>query len=139
MMDVLERKDWYVLGTGIALGLIGAVLAQLGYVGLEAEILLGFAMVIPILPALAFLYFTRKLWGGDVARYLDFIGVGLIITLVMFPIHLQWHMAELAAGSIPAWGISPNFWYMFFHGMTAHSFVLIAYGFYLFWDSGVNR
>lgn len=139
-MDVLEKKDWYVLGTGVLLGIVTAVATQLGYLGMELELLLGYAMAIPILPALVFLYLARKLWGGDVARYLDFIAVGLIINLLMFPVHLQWHMAEMTAGALPAWGgLSPNFWYLFFHGLTAYSFVMLSYGFYLFWKSGVNR
>lgn len=138
-IDALEKRDKIIIGTGIVLGFIGAALAQIGVVGLPAELVLTYAMVLPILPALYFLYKARGLWGGEMARYLDFIGIGLLINLLLFPIHMSWHFSVMGGGGgLPAWGISSSFWYIFFHGMTGYSFAMLAYGFYLFYESGAE-
>ncbi|MFB6115193.1 MAG: hypothetical protein ABEK04_02790, partial [Candidatus Nanohalobium sp.] len=83
---------------------------------------------------------ARSLWGGDIARYLDFIGIGLVVNLILFPIHMKWHFSVMVQGldHLPAWGLSPNFWYLFFHGLTGYSFAMLAYGFYLFYESGAE-
>jgi hypothetical protein len=139
LFDKLEKKDWYLLTPGIVLGFIAAVLGQLGIIGLSVEQILTYLMVVPIIPGIYFLYKARSLWGGDIARYLDFIGVGLLVNLVLFPIHMNWHFAsQEATAQFLAWGISPNFWYVFFHGLTGYSFAMLAYGFYLFYESGAN-
>ena len=139
LIDKLEKKDMYLMGTGVVLGLIAAILGQLGFIGLFEEQILTYLMVVPILPGIYFLYKARSLWGGDIARYLDFIGIGLIINLVLFPLHMSWHFAAMGGGDqFLAWGISPNFWYMFFHGLTGYSFAMLAYGFYLFYESGAE-
>jgi len=135
----LEKKDKYLIGTGVALGLIAAVIGQLGILGMKAEMMLTYLMVAPILPGIYFLYKARSLWGGDIARYLDFIGAGLIINLVLFPVHMNWHFAaQSAEAAFLSWGISPSFWYMFFHGLAGYSFAMLAYGFYLFYQSGAE-
>lgn len=139
IIDNLEKGDKYLIGTGLLLGLIAAVLGQFGLIGLPVEMILTYLMVVPILPGIYFLYKARSLWGGDIARYLDFIGIGLIINLILFPIHMNWHFGSMAAeAEFLAWGISPNFWYMFFHGLTGYSFAMLAYGFYLFYESGAE-
>lgn len=140
MIDNLEQKDWYIIATGIVLGLIAAVLGQLEIIGLPAEMILTYLMVVPILPAIYFLYRGRDLWGGDIARYLDFIGIGLLVNLLLFPVHMFWHFSALGPGAeLAAWlGLSSNFWYIFFHGLTGYSFAMLAYGFYLFYESGAE-
>lgn len=139
MISNLTQKDWYLVGAGAALGLLAAILTQVGVIGRSAELVLTFVMVIPIIPGLYFLYKSRSLWGGDIARYLDFIGLGLLINLVLFPIHMGWHFGFVAAQPGAAMlGLSSNFWYIIFHGLTGYSFAMLAYGFYLFYESGAE-
>ncbi len=140
MIDNLNRKDMYLIGAGVILGLIAAVLGQIGVIGMPVEMILTYVMVIPILPGLYFLYKSRDLWGGQIARYLDFIGIGLVINLLLFPVHMFWHFSALRPEEqLAAWfGLSPNFWYIFFHGLTGYSFAMLAYGFYLFYKSGTE-
>lgn len=139
MIENLTQKDWYLVGTGVVLGVITAVLTQLGAIGKSGELILTFLMVLPIIPGLYFLYRSRSLWGGDIARYLDFIGVGLLINLLLFPVHMGWHFGFLAGSPGAAMlGLSSNFWYIFFHGLTGYSFAMLAYGFYLFYESGAE-
>lgn len=139
MIDNLTQKDWYLAGAGVVLSIIATVLTQIGVIGPAFEMVLTFVMVIPIIPGLYFLYKSRSLWGGDMARYLDFIGVGLVINLVLFPVHMGWHFGLVASEAGAAMlGLSPNFWYIFFHGLTGYSFAMLAYGFYLFYKSGAE-
>ncbi|MDY6777030.1 MAG: hypothetical protein SVU32_00055, partial [Candidatus Nanohaloarchaea archaeon] len=87
--------------------------------------------------AIGFLWLARSRWGGDVGRYFEIVSVGLFIQLLTYVPHLSWHLKAAGKGpqALPAWGMSSNFWYVFWHGAAAMSFAFIAYGFYLYWQS----
>lgn len=68
-------------------------------------------------------------WAGELARYLQLIGIGLGILMLSWIPHIGWHLR----GS-PAWlGMGPAFWITLFHGMTVLAFLSASYGFHLFW------
>lgn len=87
-----------------------------------------------LLPAIACLYFvyrTKKIWGGEVLRFLTVIGSGIILHAVLWGIIVQWHISGMPA----ALGLSSAALYVLLHGMSAVAFGLTAYGFYLFYTS----
>ncbi|MFB6115826.1 MAG: hypothetical protein ABEK04_06100 [Candidatus Nanohalobium sp.] len=130
-----EREDWIILGTGVLLGLIAAVLGFTGTLGLKAEKMMGYLPAIPIPFAVTFLYLTRKHYGGKISRYVEIISIGLAINSLLYIPHLFWHFSRHKIGHLPSWGLNPSFWYVFYHGLSAVGFIYIAYGFYLFWTS----
>lgn len=138
-MSLLQQRDWQIIGAGLLLSLVGGVVGHLGLVSVQQEIMVGYAAVIPIIPGLAFIWLARDQWGGQVARYLELIGAGFAVHLVVWVPHIRWHvLAEADPNHVPpAWlGFDPSFWYVFFHGISLFAFALITYGFYLFWQEG---
>ncbi|MFB6203171.1 MAG: hypothetical protein ABEK01_01625 [Candidatus Nanohaloarchaea archaeon] len=133
---MLEARDKKLFLVGIILSLIAGAAAQLGYLGLRHELLAGYLPGVTIPFAIYFAYRARDIWGGQITRYLEIIIAGLVAQFVIYIPHLYWHFQAIGPkASLPAWGASTNFWYVFFHGLSAYSFLLIAYGFYRFWKS----
>jgi hypothetical protein len=139
MMSVLERRDWQIMGVGVILSIIGAVVGQIGLVTMRHDIILAYSAVLPILLAVVFVLLARRSWGGQVSRYLELIGTGFMIHVLIWIPHIRWHLlAEAHPEHVPpAWaGMDPAFWYVFFHASSLLAFGLITYGFYLFWKEG---
>lgn len=137
MMGLLERRDLQVIGLGIVLSAITAVLAQYGIYTFEHEIMLDYLEAVPLLLGVVFIYRARHLWGGEIARCMELVGIGLAIHMLIWIPHLRWHLIGLEQQQLPAWiGLDPSFWYVFFHTVSLFGFVLVAYGFYLFWHAG---
>lgn len=132
----LKTRDKQFIGLGVLLAAISGGLAYAGIIGLKAEMLLGYLPGLAAPAAAVFAWKARSLWGGDVARYLEIIIAGLLIQFVVYDIHLYWHFQEILSGALPVWGMSAVFWRAIFHGLSALSFILIAYGFYLFYTEG---
>lgn len=127
------RRDWEVVGLGLVLALVAGALGVMGILGLQEEILLAYLPFFTIIPAGIVAWKARETWGGDIARYLEIIAIGFFLLGVTYLPHLYWHFQELTAGSLPEWGLSTNFWYVGFHGLSLFGIAYISYGFYLFW------
>lgn len=88
-----------------------------------------FVMSAVVLSAVFFIHRAVQSWAGEFARYLELIGAGLSLVLVTWVPHIGWHVS----GQPPMLGVGPGFWLTFFHGLNLMGFIIVAYGFYLFW------
>lgn len=149
------RKEWSVYGAGLVLAAVAGLLGQQGILGVPVETSMGYLSslitwpgapqiggIVPVgIPgptwfAIGFLLLARKRWGGDVGRYFEIAAIGLIIQAAMYVVHLSWHFQQTGGPeTLPVWGLSQPFWFVFFHGGAALSFGLIAYAFYGYWKS----
>lgn len=118
--------------------LVTAVMGAFGatkYYTLQIGSLVEFSSVIPVFVGIVFIYLSRSIWGGKIARYLEIIGAGLAVHMLLFIPHIQWHITGQTQGGMPPlMGQPPGFWYVFFHGMSLVAFLFIGYGFYLFYQ-----
>jgi hypothetical protein len=143
-MSQFEFKDTLVIGSGIVAGLLTALYGMqvgeitfLGVPPLQLEIWFSYGLVIPIPFALYFIYKAEGLWGGKIGRAMESIAIGLTVTMIIHIPHIYWHiLGEPTEQALPAWGISKNFWYVFYHGLSGLSFFMLSYGFYLFSKAG---
>lgn len=126
----LERKDFAVITAAFGLSLLAGALKQVGYnvpVGPVAMLMLPAGII-----SLVFVYLAAEEYGGEIARYLYYMGTGIgTFLLLTFP-HVLWHQSEMIA----LLGLEPGFWYIFYHGGILVSYFFIGYGFYLFYKSG---
>lgn len=132
----VDRRAWMLGGLGVLLGLLAAAAGLFGLIGVGAEMIMGYFPAIPLPFAVISLYLARDFYGGEIGRYLEIIGIGLVVEFLLYIPHLYWHFQEFSLGHLPSWGIAPNFWYVFFHGLSAFGFAIVSYGFYLLWKSG---
>ncbi|MFB6076834.1 MAG: hypothetical protein ABEK12_01740 [Candidatus Nanohaloarchaea archaeon] len=152
----LERQDWAIYGTGIVAAVIAGYLGMNGTLSIAIEQNMGFWYSVIHLPsfprvaggliplgipgpawfAAAFLLLARARWGGEMGRYFEIATIGLLIQAAAYVFHLAWHFQQTGGiSTLPEWGISQSFWYVFFHGGAALSFGLIAYAFYGYWKT----
>lgn len=136
-MGVLQRNDWYLIGVGLVLSVIVAALGQFGIATLQHELIINDLTAIPIVLGVVFIWLARDQWGGNVARYLELIGTGLVLHLILWIPHVRWHLMSEESTAAAMWlGLDLSFWYVFFHALSLLAFTLITYGFYLFWREG---
>jgi len=128
----LKAEDYQVIAAGVLLGVFGGVIGHVYSVGIRAELYTRVAVSLAILVALYCIYQARTAWGGDLARYLEIIGAGLVLFMLTWIPHIEWHIQ----GSPVLFGLSSGFWLGFFHALTASTFLITAYGFYRFWQEG---
>jgi hypothetical protein len=126
----LERSDLAVIGGALAVSVLTGLLKASG-----VNVPLG-PLSMLMLPAgiisIVFVYLAAQEYGGEIARYLYFIALGIGWFLLMTFPHVFWHQEKMPA----LLGIDPSFWYIFFHGGILVSYFFIGYGFYLFYKSG---
>lgn len=134
-MTKMKSLDWGLIGGGILLSLIAGYLAHIG--SLSRATVDALAMWLPrfsivvILMGVVFIYLSRDRLGGSVSRNLSVVAAGfLIYGFIYWPHKVSWH----GTGE-PAWlGISAGAWQTTFHLLTVSTLVIVAYGFYLFWQ-----
>jgi hypothetical protein len=83
-----------------------------------------------------FIYKTAGTYGGDVGRYLAVIGIGLGYYALTFIPHVQLHIAQMEMGVSSLGPVNVMSLYMFQHVATIWVFLMVSYGFYLFWQGG---
>lgn len=133
----LKTQDWLVIGGGFLLSLVGGYAAHSGMLAAgQVSTITGFLPKLTILvltAGIAFVFLSRDLLGGDTARNLEVVASGfLIYALLYYPHKIMWH-----GGGEPGWiGLNPGAWQTFFHLFTVITLVIVAYGFYLFWQMG---
>lgn len=131
----LENREWGVVLGGVVVSLgaafwansNGLAAADVSWISWLPKI----AVLVVFLGAV-FAYLSRDFYGGEVARSLEVIAAGFMIyAVIWWPHKMWWH-----GGGTPAWGgiIEPA-WQTFFHLLTAVTLLIVAYGFYLFWQS----
>lgn len=128
--ELLKKQDLAVVGAMFGLSLLIGALRQ---IGVQGPLMATAFLIIPAgLLSLAYIYLAARAWGGEVARYLTFIGIGMAVFVLNTVPHIVWHMQKMP----DFLGVGASFWYIFFHGGIALGFVYITYGFYLFYQTG---
>ncbi|MFB6114798.1 MAG: hypothetical protein ABEK04_00780, partial [Candidatus Nanohalobium sp.] len=123
----LERSDLAVIGAAFAISVLAGVLKAVGVnvpVGPVAMLMLPAGII-----SIVFVYLAAEQYGGQVARYLYFMALGIGWFLLMTFPHVFWHQA----GEPALLGLDASFWYIFYHGGILVSYFFIGYGFYLFY------
>lgn len=126
----MTMADYTVIAAGILLGIFGGIMGQIYQIGPEAELYTRYVVALSVFAALYCIYQARSSWGGDLARYLEIIGVGFILFMLLWVPHIEWHIKQMPT----IFGLSRSFILGFFHTMTASTFLIAAYGFYRFWQ-----
>ncbi|MFB6208421.1 MAG: hypothetical protein ABEJ69_03660 [Candidatus Nanohaloarchaea archaeon] len=126
----LKKKDYGFLGGGLVVALAlslasGSLIAD----PMVVESYTRFLVSAVVLASVFFIYRAIDAWAGELARYLEIIGAGFLLVVFTWIPHIGWHVDQMPA----MLGLSPSFWLSFFHGLDLLGFLLVAYGFYLFW------
>lgn len=128
--NYLQKNDYLLLGGGLVLSLILSLLAPRFLqqpMNIEAYSRLMVSAI--ILWGVFSIHKAIQSWAGELARYLQLIGLGLVILMLSWVPHIGWHLRDN-----PAWmGMDPTFWVTLFHSLTVLAFIVSSYGFNLFW------
>jgi len=128
----MERQDKAVIGVVLVVTVLAGVWAQLMGIGTEVDAFIDYFTVIATLGSVGFIYLSRDLLGGDIARNLEVIGTGLFLYVLVYWSSYHWDVA-----GNPEWlGITGPGWNVFFSLATLVTFGFVTYGFYLFWQMG---
>jgi hypothetical protein len=125
----LERRDYFAIAVAMLFGLLGGIAGHILSWEVQIENSIRIATGLAILLGLFALYRNVPGKKGSYARNLEMIGIGTGFFLVSWIPHIGWHMGENAA----LLGLSEGFWTGLFHTWNAVSFLIIAYGMYLFY------
>lgn len=128
----IERKDGYFMaGSALAVVVI-SVIAGIVQAPVAIELVLDILLTVSIFGSFYFVYKGVKISGGEMARYMSIIVLGLGIYGVTLVPHAYWHILGrptpefIPVGSVAALA----------HTMTVMAFIFVAYGFYLFYEGG---
>ncbi len=135
----MERNDLLMIAAAALIPLFAAV----GAMGIQSQmtmvlIILGStgASGLAVLAALVAIYRGRELYGGEIARNLELVGLGFFLFMITYVPHTVWHVIGLTNQNPlgPAWvGMSGAWWAGFFHVGAFMYFIISSYGFYRFW------
>jgi hypothetical protein len=126
------QRDWIIGAGGFLFVIVMAVLSHIFQFPALVEILGDVLTAIFGLVAVYFIYKASGMLGGDVARYISVMGVGLAYYSLTLVPHVYGHLTGLQTVG-PVKAISLYFWQ---HVASIWVFIMIAYGLYLFWKGG---
>lgn len=136
----LNNKDYgFILG-GILLSFLGAFAAEAGVLGASLVSTLGTWLprltILVILVGLAFVYLSRDLLGGEIAKNLEVVAAGFLIYAVTWGPHkMGYHTGALGGAEASIFGVfTPGAWNVFWHTLVAATFGVVSFGFYRFWE-----
>jgi len=134
MKPALESKDAAIVASILSLGVINGVSWHILGLDMAAESWFRWIEGGVILLTLAFLFRARGLWGGEIARSIDVITMGIAVYLIQYIPHIGYHIQEH-----PVWlGLGEGFWIGLFHGVSAASFLVVTYGIYLLSQASID-
>lgn len=138
-MTHLKRQDWQIMMGLLALSFLSGLAfttvqdhGTLLLIDRFSNILMAFAIVATLIPLLK----ASQHWGGKIGRGLQIIALGLLLFMFSIIPHVEWHVMGAPDPLGPRMVLSSAWWAGFFHILTIVSWVIIIYGFYLFWDLG---
>ena len=128
----IERKDGYFMaGSALAVVVI-SVIAGMVQAPVAVELVLDILLTVSIFGSFYFVYKGVKISGGEMARYMSIIVLGLGIYGVTLVPHAYWHiLGRPTPEFIPVGSVSA-----LAHTMTVMAFIFVAYGSYLFYEGG---
>lgn len=128
----MEKTDRLFVVGAVVLAVLGGLWAQL--LGLTSSVdgMIDFFVAAAVLVGLAFVYLSKDNLGGETAKNLEVLGIGLFVFVVSY-----WPSYVWSTAGNPAWaGMSTGFWSVLFGMLNIVGFGIVAYGFYGFWDMG---
>lgn len=126
-----EGDKKFVYGA-IIFSVLAGLWAQM--MGLEpaADAFIDYLTFAAVAGGLYFIYKARDQIGGDTARRLEILGIGLTVFVLAY-----WPSYTWTTLGNPEWlGLTTGFWSMLFGLMNFVGLGIVAYGFYEFWDMG---
>lgn len=126
------QRDYLIGGGGLLFVLVLSVLSHIFQFPALVEILGDILTAIFGLGAVYFIYKASDMLGGDVARYISIMGVGIAYYSLTLVPHVYGHLSGIKQVG-PFKAITLYFWQ---HVASIWVFIMIAYGLYLFWKGG---
>lgn len=123
--DIPVSEDALIISGGILTAILGGVATQMGLITTKTIQLIS---VIVLFTAPVSIYSGKRVWGGEVAKNMQFVAVGLIAVIFKMLPGLMWPGSKMTL-----LGLGNSFWMGFFNFLGAVGFALVSYGFYRFW------
>lgn len=131
MLNIERRDSLFMAGSAIAVVILSAIAGAAGAPAI-VELILDLLLTVSIFGSFYFVYKGIQVSGGQLARYMTMIVLGLGIYGVTLVPHAYWHiLGRPTIGPLTEGTISATT-----HTMTVMAFVFVAYGFYLFYKGG---
>ncbi|MFB6180925.1 MAG: hypothetical protein ABEJ93_03535 [Candidatus Nanohalobium sp.] len=124
-VEDFSRKDYAIMTGGLTIAVLGGVARQVGLISSSVTQLI---TLLVLITAPVSIYSGRKLWGGEVAKNMELVAIGLGAVILHRIPELLWGSKFLAQ-----LGLSDPFWKGFFNFLGAVGFAIVSYGFYGFW------
>lgn len=131
MLNIEKRDGYFMAGSALAVVVFSIIAGVMGAPQM-LEFILDILVTGSIFGSMYFVYKGVKVSGGQLARYMTMIVLGLGIYAITLVPHVYWHiMGRPTPGFIAVGTVSAVM-----HTMTVMAFVFVAYGFYLFYEGG---
>ncbi|MFB6159283.1 MAG: hypothetical protein ABEJ95_06540 [Candidatus Nanohalobium sp.] len=128
----MRRNDKLFVAGALVMTVLLGLWSQLMALPDGASAFADFITFAAVAGGLVFIYKARDQLGGETARSLEVLGLGLLIYVLAYWPSYKWSVA----GS-PAWlGLSTEFWSILFALGNFVGLGIVAYGFYTFWEMG---
>lgn len=137
----MNNRDIWIVGGAVLVAIFAGIWVHIivGAGGYDTDVavsliddILDYFTLVAAVTALGLVYQARAAYGGDMARSLAMIGVGLLLYVPTYWVSYRW-----AIEGNPLWfGMTTGFWSLLFGLLTIFTFGYVAYGFYLMWHTG---
>jgi hypothetical protein len=132
VLDSLTRKDYGVIGGGLAALLAASTASMIAGASIKIEALGDVALAISAIFAMYFVYKGINLVGGVAGRALALVAISVGYYGIYILPHLYWHITGVRqVGPVSGAAIET-----FFHASTALIFFIAAWGFFVFYKGG---
>jgi hypothetical protein len=121
----MDREDYAIIFGGIAIAILGGILRHLYILDGGAIYLL---TLVVILTAPISIYSGKKVWGGEMAKNMELVAIGLGAVIINRIPQVVYQI-----NALDFFGLSIRFWAGFFNFLGAVGFAIVSYGFYKFW------
>lgn len=121
----MDREDYVIMTGGLTVAVAGGIARQIGLIDSSMTQLL---TILVLVTAPVSIYSGKKMWGGEMAKNMELVAIGLGAVIVH-------RIPEILWGSqfLQALGLTSPFWKGFFNFLAAVGFAIVSYGFYRFW------
>jgi hypothetical protein len=121
----MEREDYLIILGGISIAILGGILRHM-YI-LDGGAIYVLTLVV-ILTAPISIYSGKKVWGGEMAKNMELVAIGLGCVIINRIPQVVYQL-----NALDVFGLSIRFWAGFFNFLGAVGFAIVSYGFYKFW------
>lgn len=121
----MEREDYIIIFGGLAIAILGGILRHL-YI-LDGGVIYVLTLLV-ILTAPISIYSGKKVWGGEMAKNMGLVAIGLGAVIIN-----RIPQVVYQVNALDIFGLSIRFWAGFFNFLGVVGFAIVSYGFYKFW------